>query len=96
MFKKLPQDLQDRIQPKIDALATEPRPNGVKKLKGEENTYRIRSPESGHRKFERNQMRSLHQGRTPVRPYRRFICCKDFCNLNFADSQFMNYVKNLP
>jgi mRNA interferase RelE/StbE len=42
MFKKLPQDLQNRIQPKIDALATEPRPSGVKKLKGEENTYRIR------------------------------------------------------
>lgn len=42
MFKKLPQDLQDHIQPKIDALATEPRPSGVKKLKGEENTYRIR------------------------------------------------------
>ncbi|MFN6517131.1 MAG: type II toxin-antitoxin system RelE family toxin [Nostoc sp. CreGUA01] len=42
MFKKLPQNLQDRIQPKIVALATEPRPNGVKKLKGEENTYRIR------------------------------------------------------
>lgn len=42
MFKKLPQDLQDRIQPKIDALAIEPRPSGVKKLKGEENTYRIR------------------------------------------------------
>jgi mRNA interferase RelE/StbE len=42
MFKKLPQDLQDRIQLKIDALATEPRPSGVKKLKGEENTYRIR------------------------------------------------------
>lgn len=42
MFRNLSQDLQDRIQPKIDALATEPRPSGVKKLKGEENTYRIR------------------------------------------------------
>lgn len=42
MFKKLPQDLQDRIQLQIDALATEPRPSGVKKLKGAENTYRIR------------------------------------------------------
>ncbi|MDZ8051092.1 MAG: type II toxin-antitoxin system RelE family toxin [Aulosira sp. ZfuVER01] len=30
------------MQPKIDTLATEPRPSGVKKLKGEENTYRIR------------------------------------------------------
>lgn len=42
MFKKLSQELQDRIQPKIDDLAIEPRPNGVKKLQGEENTYRIR------------------------------------------------------
>ncbi|MDZ8237531.1 MAG: type II toxin-antitoxin system RelE/ParE family toxin [Nostoc sp. ChiQUE01a] len=42
MFKKLSQYFQDRIQPKIDALAIEPRPSGVKKLKGEDNTYRIR------------------------------------------------------
>ncbi|MFW9258125.1 addiction module toxin RelE [Nostoc sp. KVJ20] len=42
MFKKLSQELQDRIQPKIDELAIEPRPNGVKKLQGGENTYRIR------------------------------------------------------
>ncbi|MFB2772948.1 type II toxin-antitoxin system RelE/ParE family toxin [Pelatocladus sp. BLCC-F211] len=41
MFRKLPQDLQDRIQPKIDELALEPRPDGVKKLKGKENSYRI-------------------------------------------------------
>ncbi|WP_331001031.1 type II toxin-antitoxin system RelE/ParE family toxin [Nostoc commune] len=30
------------MQPKIDELAIEPRPNGVKKLQGGENTYRIR------------------------------------------------------
>lgn len=42
MFKKLAQELQDRIQPKIDELAIEPRPNGVKKLQGEQNSYRIR------------------------------------------------------
>ncbi len=42
MFKKLSQELQDRIKPKIDDLAIEPRPDGVKKLKGEENSYRIR------------------------------------------------------
>ncbi|MEH2239311.1 type II toxin-antitoxin system RelE family toxin [Nostoc sp.] len=42
MFKKLSQELQDRIEPKIDELAIEPRPNGVKKLQSEENTYRIR------------------------------------------------------
>ncbi|MEA5506539.1 type II toxin-antitoxin system RelE/ParE family toxin [Halotia wernerae UHCC 0503] len=42
MFRKLSQELQDRIQTKIDDLAIEPRPNGVKKLKGEEKSYRIR------------------------------------------------------
>ncbi len=42
MFIKLSQQLLDRIQTKIDDLAIEPRPNGVKKLKGEENSYRIR------------------------------------------------------
>jgi mRNA interferase RelE/StbE len=41
-FKALPPQEQKRIQPKIDALATEPRPEGVVKLKGEENLYRIR------------------------------------------------------
>ncbi|MGF1991390.1 MAG: type II toxin-antitoxin system RelE family toxin [Nostoc sp. ZfuVER08] len=41
-FKKIPSELQERIQIKIDDLATEPRPNGVKKLKGKENAYRIR------------------------------------------------------
>ncbi len=41
-FKKLPSDVQERIQNKINELAIEPRPNGVKKLQGEENSYRIR------------------------------------------------------
>ncbi|MBH8576429.1 type II toxin-antitoxin system RelE/ParE family toxin [Nostocaceae cyanobacterium CENA369] len=41
-LKKLPPEVQERIQIKIDELATSPRPNGVKKLKGQENTYRIR------------------------------------------------------
>ncbi|MBR8839374.1 MAG: type II toxin-antitoxin system RelE/ParE family toxin [Stigonema ocellatum SAG 48.90 = DSM 106950] len=41
-FRKLPLDVQERIQTKINDLAVEPRPNGVKKLKGEENSYRIR------------------------------------------------------
>ncbi|GAA6618301.1 type II toxin-antitoxin system RelE family toxin [Scytonema sp. NUACC26] len=39
-FKKLPLDLQERIQTDIDELAIEPRPNGVKKL--ENDLYRIR------------------------------------------------------
>ncbi len=41
-FKKLPVNLQGRIQIKIDELATEPRPDGVKKLKDRENAYRIK------------------------------------------------------
>lgn len=41
-LKKLSTEVQERIQIKIDELATEPRPNSVKKLKGQENTYRIR------------------------------------------------------
>jgi mRNA interferase RelE/StbE len=38
----LPAQEQERLQPKIDALATEPRPIGVIKLAGEEDLYRIR------------------------------------------------------
>lgn len=41
-LKKLSPEVQERIQIKIDALALEPRPDGVKKLKGRENGYRIR------------------------------------------------------
>ncbi len=41
-LKKLSPELQERIQVKIDDLAIEPRPNGVKNLKGKENAYRIR------------------------------------------------------
>lgn len=42
LFRKLSQELQDRIQSKIDDLAIQPRPDGVKKLQGEEHSYRIR------------------------------------------------------
>ena len=41
-LKKLSSSLQERIRMKIDALATEPRPNEVKKLKNREYGYRIR------------------------------------------------------
>jgi mRNA interferase RelE/StbE len=41
-LNKLPSELKERIQIKIDELAIEPRPNGVKKLKNRENGYRIR------------------------------------------------------
>ena len=41
-FRKLPLNIQKRIQAKIDELAIEPRPNRVKKLQGDDNSYRIR------------------------------------------------------
>lgn len=41
-LKKLSPELQERIQVKIDDLATEPRPDGVKKLKNRDSGYRIR------------------------------------------------------
>ncbi|MFW9261714.1 type II toxin-antitoxin system RelE family toxin [Nostoc sp. CALU 546] len=41
-FRKLPIDVQQRIQTKINDLAIEPRPNGVKKLQGDDNSYRVR------------------------------------------------------
>jgi mRNA interferase RelE/StbE len=41
-FKALPTQEQERLQPKIDALATEPRPSGVVKLAGADDLYRIR------------------------------------------------------
>ena len=41
-FRKLPSDIQKRIQAKINELAIEPRPNGVKKLQSDDNFYRIR------------------------------------------------------
>lgn len=41
-FKNLPPQIQTRLQPAIDALATNPRPAGCKKLRGEENLWRIR------------------------------------------------------
>jgi mRNA interferase RelE/StbE len=41
-FRSLPTAVQDRIQPRIDALAQDPRPPGVKKLAAEAELYRIR------------------------------------------------------
>lgn len=38
----LPQDARQRIAARIDALAVNPRPNGVEKLKGEDDQYRVR------------------------------------------------------
>lgn len=41
-FRKLPNSIQGRIAPKIDALAANPRPHGVEKMAGHENRYRVR------------------------------------------------------
>ncbi|MGC1309067.1 MAG: type II toxin-antitoxin system RelE/ParE family toxin [Phormidesmis sp.] len=41
-FQALPAQEKKRIAPKIADLAKEPRPQGVVKLSGEENAYRIR------------------------------------------------------
>ncbi|MEM1394977.1 MAG: type II toxin-antitoxin system RelE/ParE family toxin [Cyanobacteria bacterium P01_H01_bin.150] len=40
-LKKLPKDIKERIDTKIQELAIEPRPNGVKKLQ-DDDLYRIR------------------------------------------------------
>ena len=41
-FKKFDAPIQNRLTPKIDTLATDPRPHGAEKLAGRENRYRIR------------------------------------------------------
>ncbi|MGH7813917.1 MAG: type II toxin-antitoxin system RelE family toxin [Candidatus Binataceae bacterium] len=41
-FKNLSREIQTRLSPHIDALANNPRPPGVKKLKGGDNYWRIR------------------------------------------------------
>lgn len=38
----LPNDIEERVIKEIQNLASEPRPNGVVKLKGSDNEYRIR------------------------------------------------------
>ena len=39
---KLPRQVQVRVAPAIDALADEPRPAGVEKMKDRDDEYRIR------------------------------------------------------
>ena len=41
-LNKLPKNIKERIDVRILDLSTEPRPDGVKKIKGDENSYRIR------------------------------------------------------
>lgn len=42
-FRKLDHETQRRLRPRIEALASEPRPAGAKKLKGREDLWRIRA-----------------------------------------------------
>ena len=42
-FRKLPRDIQRQLAPKIDVLAEDPRPSGIKKLSRAESLYRLRS-----------------------------------------------------
>lgn len=42
-FRALPREAQESIAPKINALAENPRPHGVEKLKGQVDQYRIRA-----------------------------------------------------
>ncbi|MGB3642300.1 MAG: type II toxin-antitoxin system RelE/ParE family toxin [Rivularia sp. (in: cyanobacteria)] len=42
-MKKLSPDIQAKIIEKLEGLAEEPRPAGVRKLQGEDNLYRVRS-----------------------------------------------------
>jgi len=41
-FKSLPFQNQEQLKIKIDALSTDPRPDGIVKLIGEDNLYRLR------------------------------------------------------
>jgi mRNA interferase RelE/StbE len=41
-FSKLPKSVQSRLRPRIDALATNPRPQGSIKLESELELFRIR------------------------------------------------------
>ena len=41
-LKYLPREIQERLTPRIEALAKDPRPEGIKKLEGEPNLYRLR------------------------------------------------------
>lgn len=42
-FKSLSKQDQKRVKAKVDTLVTEPRPNGVVKLSGKDNLYRVRA-----------------------------------------------------
>ena len=41
-YRVLPEDMRRRIEPKIDALAENPRPHGERKIEGQETAFRLR------------------------------------------------------
>lgn len=41
-YRGLPENVRRKIEPKIDALAENPRPHGARKIEGEETAYRVR------------------------------------------------------
>jgi mRNA interferase RelE/StbE len=41
-FSRLPESIQTRLARRVESLAQNPRPRGVKKLSGGDNLYRIR------------------------------------------------------
>jgi len=41
-YRVLPEDMRRRIEPKIDALAENPRPHGARKIEGQETAFRVR------------------------------------------------------
>ena len=41
-YRAFPEDVRRGIEPKIDALAENPRPRGARKIEGEETAYRVR------------------------------------------------------
>jgi len=41
-YRVLQEDVRRRIEPKVEALAENPRPHGARKIEGEETAYRVR------------------------------------------------------
>jgi mRNA interferase RelE/StbE len=41
-YRVLPEEMRRRIEPKIDALAENPRPHGARKIEGQETAFRLR------------------------------------------------------
>ena len=41
-LRKLPEDIKRRVAARIDALVGDPRPDGVERLQGEADLYRVR------------------------------------------------------